>query len=144
MGIVTLRIRREVLDQIIFHSRRTYPEECCGLLVAHVGEKRDVVEAVEMRNSFPGPRQKRYSIDPMELYRVDKSISEQGGLIVGIYHSHPDHPPTLSSYDLKRAWPWFSYLVVSVSRGEFNEVKSWTLADDRTAFTEPIEVASSL
>ena len=42
-----------------------------------------------------------------------------------------------SEFDLDHAtWPGISYPIVSVIAGAAAEVRSWTLADDRSAFVE--------
>lgn len=56
--------------------------------------------------------------------------------IVGVFHSHPDHPNRPSQFDRDWALPWYSYIITSVSAGKAVESRSWRLADDRTNFTE--------
>ena len=48
----------------------------------------------------------------------------------------PDHPARPSQYDLDHAWPFFSYVIVSVMAGEDKLLTSWRLSDDRSAFDE--------
>ncbi len=55
--------------------------------------------------------------------------------ILGVYHSHPDHPPLPSEFDRDWALPWYSYLITSVARGRAIESRSWRLAEDRSSFT---------
>jgi proteasome lid subunit RPN8/RPN11 len=56
--------------------------------------------------------------------------------VIGVFHSHPDHPDRPSEYDRDWAQPRFSYLITSIESGEAVGSKSWRLADDRTRFTE--------
>jgi proteasome lid subunit RPN8/RPN11 len=56
--------------------------------------------------------------------------------VLGVYHSHPDHPPAPSAFDREHAWPWLSYVIVAVGQGRAGDVKSWVLTDDRAAFDE--------
>jgi proteasome lid subunit RPN8/RPN11 len=68
-------------------------------------------------------------------YRVaEKKAKELGGDLLGFYHSHPDHPARPSQYDLDHAWPFFSYIIVSVREGKPELMTSWRLKDDRSAF----------
>ena len=53
---------------------------------------------------------------------------------MGIYHSHPDSPASPSEYDRDHAWPWFSYIIVSVNAGIAAEALAWKLRDDRSGF----------
>jgi proteasome lid subunit RPN8/RPN11 len=59
-----------------------------------------------------------------------------GGDLLGFYHSHPDHPARPSQYDLDHAWPFFSYVIVSVQKGESRDMTSWRLREDRSAFDQ--------
>ncbi len=131
---MTLKISRSVLDEVDAHAREAYPEECCGLLIAN-GEKR-VVDCVRMKNGYSGPKHDRYHIDPLELYRADRAASQRELVVAGIYHSHPDYPAVLSRFDMDHAFPWYSYLVVSVGRGGTNDRRSWTPNEKRTGAAE--------
>jgi proteasome lid subunit RPN8/RPN11 len=59
-----------------------------------------------------------------------------GLMLLGFYHSHPDHPAEPSQFDLDHAWPNLSYLIVSVRQGQPKEARSWRLKPDRSAFEE--------
>ena len=63
--------------------------------------------------------------------------AERRGLdLVGVFHSHPDHPDLPSEYDREWAQPNFSYLITSVEKGTVLESRSWRLIEDRSAFVE--------
>jgi len=128
-----------VLDEIDAHARAAYPEECCGLLIA-IGEKK-VIDSIRMKNVYSGSKHDRYRIDPLELYKADREASRRGLAVAGIYHSHPDYPATLSSFDLGHAFPWYSYLVVSIGKGETKDCRSWITNEGHGGVAEePIEV----
>jgi len=101
------------------HGRSAYPEECCGFLVAPATKTpdghRQIEQAIPTPNRATADRNRRYVIDPLELLRVERAVAPTA-VVVGIYHSHPDHPAVPSEYDRERAWPWYSYLVLSVPR----------------------------
>ena len=93
--------------------------------------------AVE-RDSLPnttaeGPR-RRFRIGPDDYRLAEARARERRGSIAGFYHSHPDHPARPSQYDLDHAWPFFSYVIVSVENGVPRDMTSWTLREDRSAF----------
>ena len=54
--------------------------------------------------------------------------------MLGIFHSHPDHPALPSAFDLEHAWPYYSYVIVSVLQREVEETRAWRLAADRSRF----------
>ncbi len=131
---MVIRIERRTLEKVRAHAESAYPEECCGLLIAK--ERNEVVDAVQMRNAFTGPKHDRYHIDPLELFKADRDVARKGMTIAGIYHSHPDYPATLSKFDLEHSFPWYSYVVVSVPNGEAKEARSWLPSHDHTVVTE--------
>ncbi|OHB36185.1 MAG: hypothetical protein A2Y08_00270 [Planctomycetes bacterium GWA2_40_7] len=47
--------------------------------------------------------------------------------IIGIYHSHPDHPAAPSTFDKEcaNAWTEYSYIIISVKNGVEVGLKSW-------------------
>ncbi|PZV11076.1 MAG: metal-dependent protease of the PAD1/JAB1 superfamily [Leptolyngbya sp.] len=82
----------------------------------------------------------RYYIDPADLLRVQKSARDRGLEIVGIYHSHPDHPAVPSECDRALAWPVYSYVIVSVVQGRVADLKSWRLDDQHRFQSEPVKM----
>lgn len=127
-------IPKRVLDEVEAHALEAYPEECCGLLIATGGKR--VVDSARMKNEYSGPKHDRYHIDPLELYRADRAASQRGLLVAGIYHSHPDYPATLSRFDLDHAFPWYSYLVLSVGKGGTNDRRLWIPNENHTKASE--------
>jgi len=145
---MTIRIAKKLLDEIHAHSEATYPEECCGLLIADgaantitAPNSKTIIESIRMKNAYDGPKHDRYNIDPLELFKADRAVSQKGRTIAGIYHSHPDYPASLSKFDLEHSFPWYSYVVISVPKGSAGETKSWIPREDhRTVSQEEIEV----
>lgn len=77
-------------------------------------------------------RGRRFVILPEELRRFETSLERTGESLVGFYHSHPDHPAVPSLFDQEHAWPWYSYLVLSVEHGRAGEIGVFELsAEDR-------------
>ena len=70
--------------------------------------------------------------------RAEQFALEQDLQLVGIYHSHPNHPAIASEHDLAKALPYFSYVIVSVMDGEIDNLKSWKLKDEKREFFEEL------
>lgn len=81
-------------------------------------------------------KRNRFLIRPEELMRGERYAEAKGLDVVGFYHSHPDHPAVPSEYDLEHAWPLYSYIVVSVSAGAAQDLRSWEMEPDRSRFNE--------
>ena len=125
-----LRLGREVLDRMLRHCIESYPYECCGLMLGYEREDgKYVVDVVKVRNVHEGDKRVRYRIDPMEYYEVEKQAEARGLQVVGIYHSHPNVPARPSQYDLSYSFPWYSYLIISVSGDRVNEYRAWVRDD---------------
>ena len=133
------------------HGCRTYPAECCGILLGHAnGEQRVVTEVVPLRNLRHDPQRaqallpleepgreserNRFLIDPRDQLRIEKDARARQLTVLGYYHSHPDHHARPSRYDQEHAWPWYSYVILSVEQGAARELNYWVLAEDRSHF----------
>jgi proteasome lid subunit RPN8/RPN11 len=76
----------------------------------------------------------RFSITPEDFRTAERAATERGLELVGWYHSYPDHPARPSEFDREHAWPWYSYVIVSVDAGKPQQMTSWLLAEDRSHF----------
>ena len=134
---MSLHIPQTVMAAVRSHLEAGYPNEACGALV---GRSQDddyrVVEFHPMRNTVADRPWDRYTLDPLEQLRVQKDAESRGLEIIGFVHSHPDHPPVPSVFDTEHAWPFYSYVVASVSRGSLIEARSWRLDEAAHQFRE--------
>jgi proteasome lid subunit RPN8/RPN11 len=143
---MTLRIRRALLDKLRQHGEETYPHECCGVLVGKFEEAGDkTVRSVERcGNTRTDSPRNRYSISPVDLFRIQREAELQGRDLVGFYHSHPDHPALWSGTDLAEAhWSGCSYVITSVENGKAVLTNSFLLVgvgESKHFEDEPIEV----
>ena len=131
-----IALHAEAEQRIRLEGERAFPNECCGFVLGlpEGGEKRaDVVVAVE-NGREAGERYHRFVISPEDFMRAEREARRQKRDILGIYHSHPDHPAKPSDYDREQALPCYSYLIVSVRGGRAEELTSWELADNRDQF----------
>lgn len=140
-----LLIRKDILQQIIAQAEQAYPAECCGILVGRREEVRVVTSAHPAANVSRDGRRDHYEIDPAAIYRVARATEDAKEQIIGFYHSHPDFPPHPSVHDAVKAWPYYSYLIVSVRNGGNNGAKislrSWVWQNGKGEFREePVEV----
>lgn len=141
-------LSRPDVDRIRTHARETYPFECCGFLLAPPDPKspeapRTVVGVRPAPNGVDGDRRRRFVISAGDLLAAEREADAAGLLVVGFYHSHPDHPARPSAFDQAHAWPWYTYLVQSVTPADAPALGAFEL-DERTAtFREvPLEVQS--
>jgi proteasome lid subunit RPN8/RPN11 len=125
------------LEEIKEHGQRDYPHECCGLLLGRFGDegRKLTCETYGISNAREETaKRNRFLITADELLRGERYAADKRLDIVGFYHSHPDHPAVPSEYDRDHAWPTFSYVILSVQKGQAAEISSWTLKHDRSTF----------
>ena len=156
---MALNLTQAHLESIRQHGAREYPSECCGVLLGKVeGTAKQVTEVVPLKNLRHDParaqellplddpgretERNRFLIDPLDQLRVEKDARARGLDVVGYYHSHPDHPARPSVYDREHAWPWYSYVILSVEQGSPQDLTSWVLGEDRSSFSaEEVEAS---
>lgn len=132
---MSLRLRAIHTEQVHAHLCRAYPEEGCGVLLGRdEGAMRTVERVAEFENQREDSRRNRYLISPEQLLTVEREAREEGLDVLGFFHSHPDHPAMPSAFDLEHAWPYYSYLIVSVEQGRVADARAWRLAPDRSRF----------
>ena len=128
---MALALNPGIAEAIRAHGVETYPNECCGALY---GTAKTVTATFALPNTTEeGPR-RRFLVRPQDYREAEKRATELGVELLGFYHSHPDHPARPSQYDLDHAWPFFSYIIVSVRAGVSEDMTSWLLRDDRSGF----------
>lgn len=135
---MSLSLTPRHLDDIHAHARRTYPEECCGVLMGRAlpAESGAVEKTVALDNEREDSRHNRYVITPETVLEAHRQARDLGLDILGYYHSHPDHPAVPSEFDREHAWPGMSYLITAVEKGRIVDTRSWRLTDDRSRFDE--------
>ena len=138
------------------HAESTYPEECCGLLLGQLSENEKILievlptenswddrateafQAVEGSAQLDTTKRTRYSIAPEAMLKAQKDARDRNLNIIGIYHSHTDHPAIPSEFDRAIAWQQYSYVIVSVQQGKACDFKSWSLDDEHQFQPEEI------
>ncbi len=125
------------LQDIRSHGEAEYPGECCGVLLGRLLP--DCVKEVEDHLPISNARENsarlnRFLITPDEFLRCELIARKRQLDIVGIYHSHPDHPASPSNYDLEHALPFYSYVILSIMDGKAANFTSWELENDRSRF----------
>ncbi|MGB2955392.1 MAG: M67 family metallopeptidase [Anaerolineales bacterium] len=134
---MSINISRRLLNEIHSQGENAYPEESAGLLLGYEQEGiRFVQSLLILENAREDTaRHNRYLITAADMLGGEKEAERLGQSIIGIFHSHPDHPNLPSEFDREWAIPWYSYLITRVDNGRAVESKSWRLIDDRSGFS---------
>ncbi|MEM6502776.1 MAG: M67 family metallopeptidase [Cyanobacteria bacterium P01_C01_bin.89] len=136
-------------SKIFRAGEAAYPHECCGVLLGRLQFNGDgvaiatVEEVHPVENAWkahsnqdfdvvPGAQEtaeRRFTIDPRDLFRLQRLGRDRGFDIIGIYHSHPNYPAIPSDFDRTYAWAHYSYPIVAVHHGKAVDLRSWRLDD---------------
>lgn len=128
-----VRILESTYLELIKHAESGYPNEVCGVLI---GKNGDITDFRRCGNLNEERTHDRYELDPTSFYEADDWARKNQLEIVGIYHSHPDHPSLPSEFDRSRAWPEWIYIILSINKGKYNDGRAWLLDDSVEIFRE--------
>ncbi|MCL4869366.1 MAG: M67 family metallopeptidase [Anaerolineae bacterium] len=135
-----LRLTAQLQTKINEYGAAAFPNEGCGLLLGYQQNGANLVAALHPApNSWPVEAEKpeRFQISSDEILKAELAAMAQGLELIGIFHSHPNHPPVASPRDLAWAtWPGYSYLITEIRDGQPRQSRSWQLTPDRTNFME--------
>lgn len=155
-----LKLYSDHIQAIQSHAESTYPEECCGLLLGQLSadakmvkdilptenswseESAERFQSIESSAELESSKRMRFSIAPEVMLKAQKDARDRHLDIIGIYHSHPDHPAIPSEFDRAIAWFQYSYIIVSVQQGLACDLNSWSLDDNHQFQQEQIITVS--
>jgi proteasome lid subunit RPN8/RPN11 len=138
---MALKVSKHNIQKMFDHGEESYPYECCGVLIGIPGDSAVVLDVQRLTNVNNEMPTRRYDVDPLELARADSKAEAKGLEIIGIYHSHPDHPARPSKYDLDHAWRYLSYIVMSIKNGKAKDITSWRLNEKKEFEQEELIIA---
>lgn len=135
---MALQIPKPIYAQIAAHLEAAFPKEGAGLLLGEANVfHRDVHLILTFENRFtPEEQHNRYLLTAEDMLAGENAAEKHALDVIGVFHSHPDHPARPSEYDREYALPWYSYLIVSVHNRGAGKARSWLLSDDRKKFDE--------
>ena len=141
-----IKVPPSILRDVYAHMEASYPHECCGLLIGTSdGDTRVVHASRKCRNLNTERAHDRYEMDPMCWLSTEREFEGGPWSIVGIYHSHPDHPSRASQTDTDAALGAgmlnYSYVITSVQKGTVAGSQSWVLNEaEKRMNEEPLVV----
>ena len=133
-----INLSPDQLRAIEAHGESTYPNEGAGFLLGSV-----LADSVLVAHLLPIANKReveaqynRYELSPQDFARAEMEADKRGMSLIGVFHSHPDHPARPSEFDRDHAWPNFAYLITSIQQGKAQITSAWRLRPDRSAFEE--------
>jgi len=105
-------------------------------------DKNHIVHAFRTCKNLNKERaQDRYDMDPRDQLRIQQEFASSPWEMIGIYHSHPDHPSRPSQTDTDAAHLGYSYVIISVQNGTVASAQSWVLNEtdsEKKFYEEPL------
>ncbi len=120
-------------------SEEAYPFEGCGLLIGPLAPDKVAQQVVTLRNILRDEGRGRFdfSFSPKEFMDAQREAEKKNLDVVGIFHTHPDHPPRPSATDASQPMlaGWIN-IIAAVNGGTFKEAKAWWREDENNPFEE--------
>lgn len=112
--ISQLLLRQSQISEMIQHVEEQTPLEACGLLA---GKKDRVEKVILVRNQARSPV--RFVMDPYQQLAAFEWIESHGLDLLGIFHSHPAGPETVSPTDIAEAAYEVVHIIWSRPNGQW-------------------------
>jgi proteasome lid subunit RPN8/RPN11 len=135
-----LILEQKPLQEMYTDALQSFPDECCGFFFGkEVGGERKISHVLTVNNSKAGDKKRRFEIASRDYLNAERFADEIESELLGVYHSHPNHPAVPSEHDRVAAQPYFSYIIISVKENEIADIRSWQLNDNFQFEEESIE-----
>lgn len=132
-----LEISAELRGQIESHAEGEYPLEACGLLLGEVeGEIARARRVLKLQNTHGEDRRHRYQATKEEFRQAERICEMESLQMLGVYHSHPDSPPSPSRVDAEFAFPGWIYWISRVDAGKAALARAWLRSENADAWDE--------
>src|SRR5258708_33460241 len=121
----SVKVRQEILEEMLEHARREPCIECCGLLAGRDGVITAIFPATNALSSAT-----TYEIAPRELFEVFRMLRDRELMHLGQYHSHLSTENAPSPTDIEQAgYPDHAYFIVSPQADAPNPIRAFSIRD---------------
>ena len=116
----SLTLSKNQMQEMLDYVQQHVPLESCGLLA---GKNDRVEKVIFIRNQAQSPV--RFVMDPYEQLQAFDWIESDGFDLLGIFHSHPAGPETLSATDIAEAAYDVVHIIWSRPNGSWHARGFW-------------------
>lgn len=121
----TLILSRAMLDEMLAHVAKLWPEEACGLIGGREGRAARLYPVENIHHSPVS-----YEMEPVQQIKALLAMEAEGLELIAIYHSHPDGPARPSATDVANAYyPDAVQLIISLADRARPAVRAFTIID---------------
>ncbi len=140
-----IQFHQGVLNGMYEDALQSFPFECCGFLFGNEESDNRLIKSIQRVINISGEdKRRRFSISSLDYIQAEKHAEENDLILLGIYHSHPDHPAIPSETDRLSAQPYFSYVIISVMNNKISHKRSWRLNEINQFEEEHINLIISI
>jgi proteasome lid subunit RPN8/RPN11 len=115
-----LTMSRKDWQEMLDHVHQHVPLEACGLLA---GKHDRVEKVITVQNQAQSPV--RFVMEPYEQLQAFDWIDSNGLELLGIFHSHPAGPESVSATDIAEAAYEVVHLIWSQTQGRWQARGFW-------------------
>jgi proteasome lid subunit RPN8/RPN11 len=134
---VVVKIKRQINDKLIEICEKGFPNEVCGVLIGKKNKEIFIIDDYYVCENLNKERSiDRYELNPIDYIKAEDRAKKSDASIIGIYHSHPNHPAIASETDKMFAWPDMAYLIYSIYDGKFKNLISWQIDESEDVFAQ--------
>tara|TARA_Y100000768_G_scaffold115821_1_gene85493 strand:- start:454 stop:879 length:426 start_codon:yes stop_codon:yes gene_type:complete len=134
---MVVKINKSVNDDLIKICEEGFPYEVCGVLIGNKKESNYFIQSSYICENLNKERASdRYELNPRDYIKAEDYAKSNNQAIIGIYHSHPNHPAIASETDKLYAWPDMIYLIYSIYDSKFKNLISWEINEKIDIFEE--------
>lgn len=125
--ITLILLKKGQYKKILSHSLKALPNEACGLLGGRIEGETEIVERVYLMVNIDNSPE-HFSMDPKEQFSAVRDMRNNGWVMLGNFHSHPETPSRPSDEDKRLAFdPEASYMILSLMDRESPILKSFRI-----------------
>lgn len=135
-------ITKDDYNLILSHAKGNLPEEACGLLGGVVdGEDKYVKKVYLLENTDHS--NEHFTMSPQAQLRSIKDMRQNGYVLLGNWHSHPESPSRPSEEDKRLAMDTkIRYLILSLMDIDAPVLNAFVIDKDKNVSKEEINVLS--
>jgi len=134
---VVVKIKRQINYKLIEICEKGFPNEVCGVLIGKKNKEIFMIDDYYICENLNKERSiDRYELNPIDYIKAEDRAKKSNASIIGIYHSHPNHPAIASETDKMFAWPDMAYLIYSIYDGKFKNLISWQIDESEDVFAQ--------
>ena len=138
-----IRILKIHADEMIAHSLKENPNECCGILS---GTNDISKKLYRITNSANSPY--RYLMDPQEFLKADLDTEQNGMDFLAFYHSHTHSPAYPSVTDVRMAlqsgYLDVFYILISLEDHSDPQIRAFFINETGEISEQQIEITGAI